>query len=156
MNPAMLILGVAAGAACALGAIAVCVIIGRRKYVGDVGGADDGVSILPGCQCPCADIAEGVCVDQDEALEAVMSVAAYHPEFAAAWEGAVRAAADEVSGEIAGRQMAGRFSGELAWHATVPMPTGMAPEVGHAAFDVAVRAEVTRRIESMSGPGAFG
>ena len=93
---------------------------------------------------------------EDEALEAMMSVAAECPEFAEAWELAVRRAADELAGEIAGRQMAGILSGNLDWHAAVPLPLGMAPEVGHAAFDTAVRTEVTRRINSMTGPGAFG
>lgn len=95
-------------------------------------------------------------VEPELALEAVMSVAAQIPEFAAAWDYAVCRASDELSATIAGRQMAGIMSGDLDWHATVPVPGGMPPEVGHAAFDCAVRAEVTRRITLMTGPGAFG
>jgi hypothetical protein len=95
-------------------------------------------------------------VEPDEALEAVLSVAAECPEFGRAWDWAVRTASDELAATIAGRQMAGIMSGTLDWHACVPIPTGMSPEVGHAAFDRAVRDEVTRRINAMTGPGAFG
>lgn len=145
------------GAVSVMAFIIAMAVIRRQNRVGDVGGADDVLARLdPGGLCQCTDIAKGGIVGPGEALEAIMSVAAAHPEYRQAWEGAVRSASDEVAGEIAGRQMAGRFSGELEWHAAVPMPMGMDPVVGHAAFDIAVRDEVMRRITAMNGPGAFG
>lgn len=95
-------------------------------------------------------------MDASEALEIVKTAAREHPEFAAAWERVVRGAADEMAAQIVGQAMAGVTAGHLAWYADVPGLSLMPRQVVHVAFDLAVRSEVSRRVDAMTSPGGFG
>lgn len=96
-------------------------------------------------------------VEPEEALEHVMELTRRDPEgFGRVWEAHVREAVDHLTAQIAGQHMAGFHSGELEWMASVPSPETLHPDDAHAAFRLAVCAEVTARVNGMTGPGAFG
>jgi hypothetical protein len=95
-------------------------------------------------------------VGSDAALERVAAFARQDPEFGRVWDLHVRNAADELTAQIAGRHMAGECGGEIEWIAHVPTPESMHEEDAHEAFRLAVCAEVTARVNAMTGPGAFG
>lgn len=91
-----------------------------------------------------------------EALELIEDAAILDPRFGRVWEDCVRKAADQLTAQIAGQHMAGRHCGSLEWNAEVPRPPDVAHDVAKAAFSYAVRTETTRRVNAMTGPGAFG
>lgn len=96
-------------------------------------------------------------VEPEEALEHVMELTRRDPNgFGKLWNEHVREASDHLTAQIAGRQMAGFQEGSLEWAASVPSPETLHPDDAHAAFRLAVSAEVTARINGMTGPGAFG
>ena len=90
------------------------------------------------------------------ALAQVTAYAGQHEVFRQAWEAAVRQAADAVAAHIAGLWMAGQAHGTVAWDAAYPVLPAMDGEALEAAFQLAVHGEVSRRIKTMHGPGAFG
>jgi hypothetical protein len=94
-------------------------------------------------------------VDGDGALARVILAGLADPEFAAAWEQAVRDGADTACAQIAGARMAGQKAGELAWHAQVPVPDGADEQDVTEAYRYAVAAEAARRLDG-SRPGKFG
>lgn len=81
-------------------------------------------------------------------------------KFRAAWEGAVRSAADDMTARIAGARMARRtgivrVEGRLPPDVRGGLDQHVAQLVG-VVFALAVRDEVTRRVEAMPHPGGFG
>jgi hypothetical protein len=128
--------------------VAVCVVVRRNPAVPDFVPDD----FFTG-------EAEDVDYESEETLDAlqrVLELARQDPEFGRAWGMHVRKAADELTATIAGRHMAGQCSGELEWIAHVPTPESMDEDDAHAAFRMAVCAEVTARVNAMTGPGSFG
>lgn len=111
-------------------------------------------------RCPAPDqgiVFEENRVDAEEALEHVMELTRQDPDgFGRVWAEHVRDAADGLTAQIAGQHMAGEHCGELEWSASVPSPETLHPDDSHAAFRLAVCAEVTARVNGMTGPGAFG
>ncbi len=95
----------------------------------------------------------------DEDLIRVTLFALENDDFRQAWETAVRECADGITAMIAGARMAGATGGciEVCWDdAMLPVPEGFSADMVQGAFRRAVMAEVDRRIEAMTSPGAFG
>jgi hypothetical protein len=94
-------------------------------------------------------------LDEAGALALVTGVCQGDGKFRVAWEGAVRETADHMTARIAGARMAGR-TGIVRGECRLPVFLGLDPDLTRAAFALAVREEVTRRVEAMPLPGGFG
>jgi hypothetical protein len=96
-------------------------------------------------------------VEAEEALAAVRAFAADRPDFAAAWQKAVRDAADHATAQVTGALMGGRLTGTFGWEAAIPYPLTLTEEDTEEAYRHEVQAEVVRRINAMHDkPGGIG
>lgn len=93
----------------------------------------------------------------DQMKNLVATYAQEHEDFSRQWDCAVQMAADALAGRIAGARMAGATSGSIIWDsAHVPQAAELDVHMVRQVFCMSVYAEVDRRMNTMSGPGAFG
>lgn len=95
--------------------------------------------------------------DVEEAQGMIARACRDNEKFRAAWEGEVRLTADYMTARIAGARMA-RRAGVVRMEGRLPpgIRNGLDPGLARVAFALAVRDEVTRRVEAMTRPGGFG
>ena len=100
-------------------------------------------------------LAEHVLPEVGEVQAQIARACQGNGEFRAAWEEAVRTAADHLTARVAGARMAGR-TGVVSVEMRLPVLPGLDPDVTRAAWALAVNEEVDRRVEAMPLPGGFG
>lgn len=122
------------------------VLLRRRFFLSD--------GLLPEELLPESD---EVPVDVEEAQGVIARACRDNEKFRVAWDGAVRLAADYMTARIAGARMAQR-TGIVRMEGRLPpdVRRDLDPDLARVAFAIAVRDEVTRRVEAMPHPGGFG
>jgi hypothetical protein len=99
------------------------------------------------CPSPCAPYLEAGVDDSAGMLERIALHALWHPEFRAAWQSAVRQAADQSVGELLAAEVTGQADAMALYTADVPVPDGWERNAVFAAFMAAVDGEVRRALD---------